>query len=194
MFSASGTARARSFYTHERTRTTECTVFEHSHHKSIGGGRLRSWMRASRPGQPYSCLFFKTHQIGLLVCFCAFVRSRRRPEKWTRTCGTHEAVSGWPLCAFVLFLLYIFFNTRRRWRVMPRLPEEPEELFVPGPAFVTVDILTRHICSVSLRLCLGVPMERDKYVWLVQSRSRPEKWTRTQRADSRGSATPDPVS
>ena len=36
------------------------------------------------------------------------------------------------------------------WRVMPRLPEEPEELFVPGPAFVTVDILTRHICSVSL--------------------------------------------
>ena len=31
--SASGTARARSFYTHERSRTTESTVFEHIHHK-----------------------------------------------------------------------------------------------------------------------------------------------------------------
>ena len=30
--------------------------------------------------------------------------------------------------------------------------------------------------------------------WLVQSRRRPEKWTRTRKADSRGSATPDPVS
>ena len=30
---ASGTARARSFCTHERSRTTESTVFEHIHHK-----------------------------------------------------------------------------------------------------------------------------------------------------------------
>ena len=36
---------------------------------------------------------------------------------------------------------------------------------------VTVDVLTGHICSVSL--CLYVLMERDKYVWLVQSRRRP---------------------
>ena len=60
-----------------------------------------------------------------------------------------------------------------------------------GASLVTVDVLTGHICSVSF--CLYVPTERDKYVWLVQSR-RPEKWTRTRKAGSRGSATPDPVS
>ena len=59
-------------------------------------------------------------------------------------------------------------------------------------SLVTVDVLTGHICSISFYLY--VPTERDKYVWLVQSRRRPEKWTRTQRAGSRGSATPDPVS
>ena len=47
-------------------------------------------------------------------------------------------------------------------------------------------------CHISL--WLYVLTERDKYVWLVQSRRRPEKWTRTRRAGSRGSATPDPVS
>ena len=51
---------------------------------------------------------------------------------------------------------------------------------------------SRHICSISFSLY--VPTERDKYVWLVQSRRRPEKWTRTRKAGSRGSATPDPVS
>ena len=51
---------------------------------------------------------------------------------------------------------------------------------------------SRHICSISF--CRCVPTERDKYVWLVQSRNRPEKWTRTRKACSRGSATPDPVS
>ena len=48
------------------------------------------------------------------------------------------------------------------------------------------------MCHISF--CLYVPTERAKYVWLVQSRRRPEKWTRTRRAGSRGSATPDPVS
>ena len=38
-------------------------------------------------------------------------------------------------------------------------------------SLVTVDVLTGHICSVSL--CLCVPTERDKYVWLVESRRRP---------------------
>ena len=51
---------------------------------------------------------------------------------------------------------------------------------------------SRHICSISF--CLCVPTERDKYVWLVQSLRRPVKWTRTWKAGSRGSATPDPVS
>ena len=39
-----------------------------------------------------------------------------------------------------------------------------------------------------------VPTERDKYVRLVQSRRRPEKWNRTRKAGSRGLVTPDPVS
>ena len=56
MLSASRTARARSFCTHERTRTTKSTVVEHSYHKSIGGGCRRSWRRASRLGQPLSLL------------------------------------------------------------------------------------------------------------------------------------------
>ena len=47
-------------------------------------------------------------------------------------------------------------------------------------------------CHVSF--CLFVPTERAKYVWLVQSRRRPEKWTRTREAGSRGSATTDSVS
>ena len=40
-----------------------------------------------------------------------------------------------------------------------------------GASLVTVDVLTGHICSVSF--CLHVPTERDKRVWLVQSRRRP---------------------
>ena len=151
-------------------------------------------MRASRQGQPCSCLFFKTHQIGLLLCFS--VQSRKRPETWTRTrkAVSRRSVTVDFLCVCTLFGFHLFF-TRRRWRVVPPLPEEPEEpekLFVPGASLVTVDVLTGHICSVSL--CLYVPTERDKYVWLVQSRRHPEKWTRTQKAGSRGSATPDPVS
>ena len=61
-----------------------------------------------------------------------------------------------------------------------------------GASLVTVDVLTGHICLVSF--CLYVPTERDKYVWLVQSRRRPEKWTRTRKAGSRDSVTPDLVS
>ena len=61
-----------------------------------------------------------------------------------------------------------------------------------GASLVTVDVLTGHICPISF--CLYVQTERDKYVWLVRSRRRPEMWTRTRKADSRGSATPDPVS
>ena len=61
-----------------------------------------------------------------------------------------------------------------------------------GASLVTVDVLTGHICSAPF--CLYVPTERDKCVWLVQSRRRPEKWTRTRKAGSRGIVTPDPVS
>ena len=108
-------------------------VMEPVCHQASLRGRFRSWMRASRQGQPCSCLFFKTHQIGLLLCFS--VQSRRRPEKWT---GTRKAVSRRRVmvdfvCVCTLFGLHLFF-TRRRWRVVPPLPEEPEELFVQGQA------------------------------------------------------------
>ena len=48
---------------------------------------------------------------------------------------------------------------------------------------------SRKTVTCHISLCLYVLTERDKYVWLVQSRRRPEKWTRTRRAGSRGSAT-----
>ena len=41
-------------------------------------------------------------------------------------------------------------------------------------SLVIVDVLTEHICWVSL--CLYVPTEREKYVWLAQSRRRPKDW------------------
>ena len=40
-------------------------------HQASLRGRFRSWMRASRQGQPCSCLFFKTHLLGLFVSLCA---------------------------------------------------------------------------------------------------------------------------
>ena len=73
-----------------------------------------------------------------------------------------------------------------------RVPAGDRGALRAGASLVTVDVLTGHICSISF--CLYVPTERDKYVWLVQSRRRPEKWTRTRKEGSRGSATPDPVS
>ena len=72
-----------------------------------------------------------------------------------------------------------------------RVPAGDRGALRAGASLVTVDVSTGHICSISF--CLYVPTERDKYVWLVQSRRRPEKWTRTGKAGSRGSATPDPV-
>ena len=71
---------------HKSHKTVTChglRVMEPECHQASLRGRFRSRMRASRQGQPCSCLFFKTHQIGLLLCFS--VQSRRRPEKWTRT-------------------------------------------------------------------------------------------------------------
>ena len=68
---------------HETVTYHGLRVMEPVCHQASLRGRFRSWMRASRQGQPCSCLFFKTHQIGLLLCFS--VQSRRRPEKWTKT-------------------------------------------------------------------------------------------------------------
>ena len=142
-----------------------CRVVEPVYHQALLRGRWRSWRRASRQGQRCSCIFFKTHQICLLLCI---VQSRRRPEKWTRTrkAGSRGSVTVDFVCVCTLFGLHFFHKTT-----------------VAGDAAVaggaggelrgraSRDVVTRHICSVSL--CLCVPMERDKYVWLVQSRRRP---------------------
>ena len=48
-----------------------------------------------------------------------------------------------------------------------------------------------HLLDLFLSLCADGARQ---VVWLVQSRRRPEKWTRTRKAGSRGSVTPDPVS
>ena len=72
-------------------------------------------------------------------------------------------------------------------------------ILVPDPIGVSPSWSLRGGTRVSSGLIARqieelVPTERDKYVWLVQSRRRPEKWTRTRKAGLRGSVTPDPVS
>ena len=57
-------------------------VMEPVCHQASLRGRFRSWMRASRQGQLCSCLFFKTHQIGLLfVLFCAEPQTSREVDQ-----------------------------------------------------------------------------------------------------------------
>ena len=135
-------------------------------------------------------LFQDTSDWPPFVLFCA--ESARRPEKWTRTrkAVSRRSVTVDCVC-FVLFLVYIFDHKTTVAGGAAAAGGAGGALRA-GASLVTVDVLTGHICSVSF--CLYVPTERDKYVWLVQSRRRPEKWTRTWEAGSRGSATPDPVS
>ena len=89
-------------------------VMEPVCHQASLRGRFTSWMRASRQGQPCSCLFFKTHQIGLFLCFS--VQSRRRPEKWTRTrkAGSRGSATPTQFLDHVLCLRNTI--TSRRWR------------------------------------------------------------------------------
>ena len=64
VFSASGTARARSFRTHERSRTTESTVFEHIHHKDRRQLQLFQRLALRRPGELF-VTSVNTHPRGL---------------------------------------------------------------------------------------------------------------------------------
>ena len=71
-------------------------VVEPVYHQASLRGRWRSWRRASRQGQPCSCLFFKTHQIGLLLCFCAEPQTSREVDQdpeggLTRQCNTRPS-------------------------------------------------------------------------------------------------------
>ena len=61
------------------SKTVTCHGFrevEPVHHEASLCGRFRSWRRASLQGQPCSCLFFKTHQIGFLLRRAADDRRR----------------------------------------------------------------------------------------------------------------------
>ena len=96
MFSASGTARARSFCTHERTRTTESTVFEHIHHKDRR--KLQLFQRLALRGRASltAVSFFKTHQIDLLLCFRAEPQTSREVDQdpeggLARQCNTRPS-------------------------------------------------------------------------------------------------------
>ena len=80
------------------------------YHQDSSRGRWRRWRRASRQGQPCSCLFFKTHQIGLS---CAFLQSQRRPEKWTRT---RKAGSRGSVTRDFVFFYFVKKNITRRRR------------------------------------------------------------------------------
>ena len=84
--------------------------------------------------------------------------------------GTHEVEKRNTLCAFVLFSVYTFCHKTTVAGDAAAAGGAGGALCA-GASLVTVDVLTGHICSVSF--CLYVPTERDKYVWLVQSRRRP---------------------
>ena len=106
-----------------------------------------------------------------LASFCALVQSRRRPEKWTRTgkWDSRRSVTVDFVCVCTLFGLHFFRKTTVAGDAA--VAGGAGGALGAGASLVTVDVLTGHICSVSS--CLYVPTERDKYVWLVQSRRRP---------------------
>ena len=71
-------------------------VVEPVYHQASLRGRLRSWRRASRQGQRCSCLFFKTHQTGLQMCFSAKPQTSREVDQdpegaLTRQCITRSS-------------------------------------------------------------------------------------------------------
>ena len=125
-------------------------------------------------GQRCSCLFFKTHQIGLLWCFCAEPQTSREVDQDWEMGLTRQSNGRLPVCVCTLFGLHFYHRTSMAGDAAAA--GGAGGALRAGASLVIVDVLTGHICSVSF--CLYVPTERDKYVWLVQSRRRPETWTR----------------
>ena len=117
-------------------------------------------------------------QSTVIACVSVFLCFRRS----TRTQFAHASV-------FTNHRIHSFKQIHRRDRRQLQLFQR---LALHDRTASYVCARSRHICSISF--CLHVPTERDEYVWLVQSRRRPEKWTRNRKAGSRGSVTPDPVS
>ena len=69
---------------------------------------------------------------GELLCFCAEPQTSREVDQDREVGLTTQCNGG--LCVRLYSFWFTFFFTRRRWRVMPPLPEEPDELFVPEQA------------------------------------------------------------
>ena len=139
-------------------------------HQASLRGRFRSWRRASRQGQPCSCLFFKTHQIGLLLCFfCTEPQTSREVDQDPEGGLTTQFNGG--RCVRLYSFWFTFVFHKKTVAGGAAVAGGAGGALRAGASLVTVDVLTGHICSVSL--CLYVSTERDKYVWLVQSRRRP---------------------
>ena len=130
--------------------------------------QIRSWRRASRQGLPCSCLFFKTHQIGLLLCFCAEPQTSREVDQG-REAGLTRQCNG-RLCVRLYSFWFTIFYHKTTVAGDAAAAGGAGGALRCGASLVTVDVMTGHICSVSF--CFCVPTERDKYVWL-QSRRRP---------------------
>ena len=167
--------------------------------------RCEAWLERTRLLDP---IIFDMWNPGVLSC---------EPGQH---CNSHHArhtrcsvSSLWSFCRCLVIALYFgvfFFCVRRSTRTQflhasaftdhriqflsTSITKIDGSCSSPGAAGCTaiyVRFRSRHVFSASL----GTPRaDGDKYVWLVQSRRRPEKWTRTRKAGSRGSATPDPVS
>ena len=84
---ASGTARARSFCTHERSRTTESTVFEHIHHKDRR--QLQLFHRLALHDRTASYVCARSRHICSISFWSLCTDMYRRSE--TSTCGLCKA-------------------------------------------------------------------------------------------------------
>ena len=86
-------------------------LFSHSYHKSIDGGRLRSWIRASRQGQPLSLLIpmLTRHILAITLCGAlarvsvAFKKARKAEHVpfASRARQVHQVPMDFCVCFFV---------------------------------------------------------------------------------------------
>ena len=89
-------------------------VVEPVYHQVSFRGRWRSWKKASLQGKPYNCLFFKTHQIGLLLCLCAEPQTSREVDQDWEIGLMRQCNGRLRLCLYSLW--FTFSITRRRRR------------------------------------------------------------------------------
>ena len=81
-------------------------VAESVYHQASLRGRWGSWRRASRQRQPCSCLFFKTHQSGLLLCFCAESQTSGEVDQDPEGGITRQCNARLRACFYSLFFFF----------------------------------------------------------------------------------------